>query len=93
MLLRLPWAEAWFDIEEGVKLYLVVDDIQRALLLLDNLRTAEVRLSDEGGESLVNIRSSRLDPEVLTRVRARLEAAGLRSNKYEFAWELSPDRR
>jgi hypothetical protein len=93
LLLRLPWGEVWFDVEEGVKLFLAVSDIPRALLLLDGLRAKGIRLSDEDGNSLVRVYPSRLDDDALQRVRERLEAAGLVQSFNEIVWELPQDRR
>jgi hypothetical protein len=93
LLLRLPWGEVWFDIEEGVKLFLVADDIPRALLLIENLRAKGVRLIDETGKSLVWFSCTRFDDDVLARVRERLEAAGLVHGLNEIVWELPPERR
>lgn len=53
LLLRLPWGEVWFDIEEGVKLFLPAAEIARALLLLDGLRAKGICLTGEDGKSRV----------------------------------------
>lgn len=93
LLLRLPWGEVWFDIEEGVKLFLPAADIPRALLLLDSLRAQGIRLSDDDGDSLVRVSLTRFDDGALERVRDRLEAAGLVQGFNEIVWGLPPDRR
>jgi len=93
LLLRLPWGEVWFDIEEGVKLFLVADDVPRALLLIDSLRAKGISLTDDTGKSLVWFSPTRLDDDTLTRARARLEAAGLVKGRNELVWELPPDSR
>jgi len=93
LLLRLPWGEVWFDIEEGVKLFVVAGDIARALLLLDGLGRNGICLTGEDGESLVRVSPTRHDDDVLERVRAQLQAAGLVLGFNEIVWELPPDRR
>ncbi len=93
LLLRLPWGEVWFDIEEGVKLFLPAAEIARALLLLDGLRAKGVGLSSDDGESLVWVSPTRFDGGVLQRVRDRLEAAGLVQGFNQIVWEPPPDRR
>jgi len=93
LLLRLPWGEVWFDIEEGVKLILMAQDFPRALLLLDSLRAKGIRLIGEDSTSLVRVSPTRLDDEVLARVRERLAASGLVKGDNEIVWELPPDRR
>ena len=93
LLLRLPWGEVWFDIEEGIKLFLPAAEISRALLLLDGLRVQGIRLSGEDGESLVWATPTTLGGSELRRVRERLEAAGLVQGFNEIVWELPPDRR
>ena len=93
LLLRLPWGEVWFDIEEGVKLFLVADDTPRAMLLIESLRAKGISVTDETGKSLVWFSCTRFDDDVLTRVRKRLEAAGLVQGLNEIVWELPPDRR
>src|SRR5947209_1601294 len=92
LLLRLPWGEVWFDIEEGVKLLLAASDIPRALLLVDGLRAHGIRLTDEDGKSLVWVSPSRFDDAALQRVRERLETAGLVQGRNEIVWELPRDR-
>jgi hypothetical protein len=64
LLLRLPWGEVWFDIEEGVKLFLVADDIPRAPLLIDSLREKGIRFTDENEKSLVRFSCVRLADDV-----------------------------
>ena len=49
LLKRLPWGEVWFDIEEGVKLFVVAADVTHATDLIDVLRTRGLDLSDEEG--------------------------------------------
>jgi hypothetical protein len=93
LLLRLPWGEVWFDIEEGVKLFLPAAEIAHALLLLDGLRGKGAGLSGEDGRSLVWVSPTRFDDGVLERVRDRLEAAGLVQGINEIVWELPPARR
>lgn len=93
LLLRLPWGEVWFDIEEGVKLFLPAAEISRALLLLDGLRAKGIRLSGDDDESLVTVTPTRLGGAELERVRERLVAAGLVQGFNEIIWELPPDRR
>jgi hypothetical protein len=83
----------WFDIEEGVKLFLSATDIPRALLLLDSLRAQGIRPSDDDGDSLVRVSLTRFDDGALERVRDRLEAAGLVQGFNEIVWGLPPDRR
>ena len=92
LLLRLPWGEVWFDIEEGVKLFLAAAEITRALLLLDGLRAKGIRLRGDDGKSLVRVSPARFDDGMLERVRDRLEAAGLVQGFNEIVWELPPDR-
>jgi hypothetical protein len=92
LLLRLPWGEVWFDIEEGIKLFLPAAEITHALHLLDGLRAKGIGLSDEDGRSLVWVSPTRFDDGVLGRVRERLEAAGLVQGGNEIVWELPPDR-
>ena len=92
LLLRLPWGEVWFDIEEGVKLFLAAAEITRALLLLDGLRAKGIRLRGDDGKSLVRVSPARFDDGMLERVRDRLEAAGLIQGFNEIVWELPPDR-
>jgi len=93
LLLRLPWGEVWFDIEEGVKLFLPAAEIARALLLLDGLRANGIRLSGDDGGSLVRVSPTRFGDDVLARVRDRLEAAGLVQGFNGIVWELSSDWR
>jgi hypothetical protein len=93
LLLRLPWGEVWFDIEEGVKLFLPAAEIARALLLLDGLQAKGVRLSGDDGKSLVWASPTRFDDGVLQRVREQLEAAGLVQGFNQIVWELPPERR
>jgi hypothetical protein len=93
LLLRLAWGEVWFDIEEGIKLFLPAAEIVRALLLLDGLRAKGIGLTGEDGGSLVWVSPIRLDDGALDRVRERLEAAGLVQGINEIVWELPPDRR
>jgi hypothetical protein len=93
LLLRLPWGEVWFDIEEGVKLFLAAAEIARALLLLDGLRAKGIRLRGDDGRSLVWVSPTRFEDGVLERVRALLEAAGLVQGFNEIVWELPPDWR
>lgn len=92
LLLRLPWGEVWFDIEEGVKLFLPAAEITRALLLLDGLRAKGIPLRDEDGKSLVRVSPTRFHDGVLERVRDRLEAAGLVQGFNAIVWEPPPDR-
>jgi len=92
LLLRLPWGEVWFDIEEGVKLFLPAAEIARALLLLDGLRAKGIRLSGDDGKSLVWAHPTRFDDGDLERVRERLGAAGLVQGFNEIVWELPPGR-
>ena len=93
LLLRLPWGEVWFDIEEGVKLFVPAAEISRALILLEGLRANGIRLSGEDGGSLVTVCPTRFGGDELQRVRDRLEAAGLVQGFNEIVWELPPDRR
>jgi hypothetical protein len=93
LLLRLPWGEVWFDIEEGIKLFLPAAEIVRALLLLDGLRAKGIGLSGEDGSSLVWVSPTRFDDGVLERVRERLEAAGFVRGLNEIVWELPPHPR
>ena len=93
LLLRLPWGEVWFDIEEGVKLFVPAAEISRALLLLDGLRANGICLSGEDGGSLVTVCPTKLGRNELQRVRDRLEAAGLVQGFNEIVWELPPDCR
>ncbi len=93
LLVRLPWGEIWFDIEEGVKLFLVTADIARGLDLLDQLRAQGISLTGEDGESLVRVMPTRFGDDRLARIRAHLEAAGLVQGFNEIVWELPPSRR
>jgi hypothetical protein len=93
LLLRLPWGELWFDIEEGVKLLLPAAEIARALLLLDGLRAKGTRLTGDDGRSLVWVSPTRPGGGGLERVRERLEAAGLVQGINEIVWVLPTDRR
>jgi hypothetical protein len=93
LLLRLPWGEVWFDIEEGIKLFLPAAEIPHALLLLGGLRAKGIGLTGEDGRSLVWVSPTRFDDGVLDRVRERLEAAGLVQGMNEIVWELPPARR
>ena len=93
LLTRLPWGEVWFDIEEGVKLFLVAADIARALDLLDQLRAQGISLTGEDGESLVRVMPTRFGDDSLARIRTHLEAAGLVQGFNEIVWELPPGRR
>jgi hypothetical protein len=93
LLTRLPWGEVWFDIEEGVKLFLVAADIARGLALLDQLRARGIELTGEDGEGLVRVMPTRFGDDNLARIRAHLEAAGLVRGFNEIVWELPPNRR
>ncbi len=93
LLLRLPWGEVWFDIEEGVKLFLPAAEIARALLLLDGLRAKGICLTGEDGKSRVWVSPTRFDDGAMERVRGQSEAAGLVQGFNEIVWELPPDRR
>jgi hypothetical protein len=88
LLLRLPWGEVWFDIEEGIKIFLPAAEITRALLLLDGLRANGILLRDDNGKSLVTVSPTRPGNGGLERVRVRLEAAGLVQGFNELVWEL-----
>ena len=88
LLLRLPWGEVWFDIEEGIKIFLPAAEITRVLLLLDGLHDNGILLRDDDGKSLVTVSPTRPGSGGLERVRARLEAAGLVQGFNELVWEL-----
>ena len=92
LLIRLPEFEVWFDIEEGVKLFLLAADIGRALDLLDRLRTQGIALTGDDGRRLVWVTPTRLDAGGVARVRAHLESAGLVRGRNEIVWELPPGR-
>jgi hypothetical protein len=92
LLIRLPWGEVWFDIEEGVKLFLLAHDIGLALDLLDRLRAQGIGLTGEDGRSLVRVTPTRLDHDLLARVGACLESAGLVQGSNHIVWELPPKR-
>jgi hypothetical protein len=93
LLIGLPWVEVWFDIEEGVKLFLFAADIGLALDLLDRLRARGIALTGEDGRSLVWVAPTRLDDALVARVRAHLESAGLVQVSNAIIWELPPGRR
>ena len=93
LLIQLRWGEVWFDIEEGVKLFLVATDIARGLEWLDRLRAQGIGLTAEDGRSLVWVTPTRLDDDCLVRVRAQLEAAGLVRGSNDIVWELPTNRR
>lgn len=93
LLKRLPWGEVWFDIEEGIKLFVAAASIAHALELVDVLRTRGIALSDERGRSLVRVMPTRFDDDGLDRVRAHMAAAGLVQGSNDIVWELPPSRR
>jgi hypothetical protein len=86
LLLRLPWGEVWFDIEEGIKLFFPASEITHALLLLGGLRSKGISLTGEDGRSLVWVSPTQHDDPTLERVRERLEAAGLVQGLNEIVW-------
>lgn len=90
LLMRLPWGEVWFDIEEGIKLFLPATDIADALALLDRLRAQGIELAGEDGRSLVWAIPQRVDDDVLARVRTCLEAAGLVQGINDIVWQVPP---
>lgn len=83
----------WFDIEEGVTLFVPAAEISRVLLLLDGLHANGIRPSGEDGSSVVTVCPTRLVGNEPQRVRDRLEAAGLVQGFNEIVWELPADRR
>jgi hypothetical protein len=83
----------WFDIAASVKLFLLAEDIPRALLLLRTLWDKDVRLIDADGMSLVWVAPTKADDGVLARVRDRLQAAGLVQGHGKIVWELPRDER
>jgi hypothetical protein len=93
LLLRLPWGEVWYDIEEGIKFFLPAAEISHARLLLDGLRAKGIDLTGDDGRSLVWVSPTIYDTTVLERVRKHLEAAGLVQGFNEIVWELPADRR
>jgi hypothetical protein len=93
LLIRLPWGEVWFDIEEGVKLFLVAPDIAHALELLDRLLAQGIGLTGADGRSLVNVMPTRLNDGSLSRIRGYLEAAGFVQGRNDIVWELPEGRR
>lgn len=93
LLKRLPWGEIWFDVEEGIKLFVAAVDITYALELLDALRTRGIALSDEEGRSLVWVMPTRFGDGGLDRVRAHMEAVGLVQSFNDVVWEPPPSRR
>lgn len=90
LLLRLPWGEVWFDIEEGIKLFLAAQEFGRALIFLDGLHANGIPLQGEDGRSLVWVSPTRFDDDVMERVGGCLRAAGLVQGINEIVWELPP---
>lgn len=92
LLPRLPWGEVWFDIEEGVKLFLPAAEIARALLLLDGLRAKGTGPTGDDGRSLVCASPTRFADGVLPHVRKRREAPRLAPAHIESIRAVPPDR-
>ncbi len=88
LLKRLPWGEVWFDIEEGIKLFLVAADIVHALELIDAPRARGIALSDENDGSLVWVTPTRFGDGNLERIGAHMDAAGLVQGPNETIWVL-----
>ena len=88
-LQQLPWGEVWFDIEEGIKLFLKASDVEQALLLIANLRQHGISLTGDEGKSLVWFTAPVWGDDALSRVRAQLEAVGLRQGRNELVWTLA----
>ena len=91
--MRLPWGEVWFDIEEGVKLFLLAANIARGLDLLAHLHAQRIPLIGGNGGSLVRVTPTRFGDDSLARIQAHLDAAGLVRVINEIVWELPPSRR
>lgn len=93
LLKRVPWGEIWFDLEEGIKLFVAAADIVYALELIDALRTRGVEMSDEQGKSLVWATPTRFTEGSLDRFGAHMAAAGLVQGCNDTIWVLPPSRR
>ena len=92
-LLQLPWGEVWFDIEEGIKLYLMAHDIDKAVLLIRDLEKSGVSLHMEKEQSSVWVQAKVLEDQGLLRVKEHLELNGFVQGINEIVWTLPSDKK